>query len=81
MLRTLDFILLAVGEPLDDLKQEKTSEFALKNISLVVEQKMNFEKDYKTRGGIAVITMLNKVGLNGMESKKGRLDLSKRDTH
>lgn len=42
---------------------------------------MNFEKDYKTRGGIAVITMLNKVGLNGMESKKGRLDLSKRDRH
>lgn len=31
MLRTLDFILLAVGEPLDDFKQEETSQFALKN--------------------------------------------------
>lgn len=30
---------------------------------------MNFE-DYKPRGRIIVVTMLNKVGLNGMESKK-----------
>ena len=33
--------MLAVGEPLDDFKQEEASEFALKNTSLVVEWKMN----------------------------------------
>lgn len=79
MLRTLDFILLAVGESSDDFKQEETSEFALKNTSLVVEWKMNFE-DYETRGRIAFVTMLNKVDLNGMESKLG-LNLNKIDRH
>lgn len=40
--------MLAVGEPLDDFKQEETLEFALKNTSLVVEWKMNFGENCKT---------------------------------
>ena len=83
MLRPLDFILLTAGEPLDVFKWEETSKFVLKNIILVLEWKMNFEV-YKTRGRVAVVTMLNKVGLNGMDLKGDwiwGLGLSKRDRH
>lgn len=43
MLRTLDFILLAVGNHQMILSRGKKTQFALKNVSLVAGWKMNFE--------------------------------------